>query len=55
VRSQIARSLITQPIADAAAMSPAVTVRMPSQCTSAAVMRVWNDSEARIAALDAAS
>jgi hypothetical protein len=55
VRSQIARSLITQPIAEAAAMSVAVTARMPSQCTSAAVTRVWKASEARIAALDAAS
>jgi len=41
--------------ADAAAMSPAVTVRMPSQCTSAELTRVWKASDARIAALDAAS
>jgi hypothetical protein len=55
VRSQITSSLITQPMPAAAAMSVAETCRMPSQCTSEAVTRVWKASEARIAALDAAS
>jgi hypothetical protein len=55
VRSQMASSLTTQPIPAAARMSAAVTPRMPSQCTSAEVTRVWKASEARIAALDAAS
>ena len=36
-------------------MSAALTSRMPSQCTSALVTRVWKASDARIAALDAAS
>ena len=35
--------------------SAAVTSVMPSRCTSAAVTREWNASEARIAALAAAS
>ena len=51
----MASSLITQPRPFAAAMSAALTCRMPSQYTSAAVTRVWKASEARIAALDAAS
>ncbi len=48
-------SLIVQPIALALATSAAVTSVMPSRCTSAAVTRVWNASEARMAALAAAS
>ncbi len=48
-------SLIVQPISLALAMSPAVTPVMPSRNTSAAVTRVWNASEARIAAFAAAS
>jgi hypothetical protein len=51
----MARSLIVQPSPSAAAMSAAVTRRMPSRCTSAAVTRVWKAMVARIAALEAAS
>ena len=46
---------MVQPIALALATSAAVTSVMPSRCTSAAVTRVWNASEARMAAFAAAS
>jgi len=46
---------MVQPIALALITSAAVTSVMPSRCTSAAPTRVWNASEARIAALAAAS
>ena len=54
-RSQIASSLTVQPISAARATSVADTAEMPSRCTSAAVTGVWKASEARIAALAAAS
>ena len=53
--SQIASSLTTQPSAWALAMSAAVTVAIPSRCTSAAVTLVWKARPARIAAFAAAS
>ena len=53
--SAIASSLMTKPASFAAAMSAAVTELMPSQYTSSRENRVWKDSEARIAALEAAS
>ena len=54
-RDAMQSSLIVQPIALALATSAALTSVMPSRCTSAAVTRVWKASEARIAALAAAS
>jgi hypothetical protein len=54
-RSQVASSLMVQSAAWAAAMSSAVMDEMPSQWTSSAVTRVWNASDDRIAAFEAAS
>ena len=51
----MASSLMTKPASFAAAMSAAVTAVMPSHETSSRANRVWKDSEARIAALAAAS
>ena len=51
----MASSFTTQPMSAADATSAAVTSEMPSRCTSAAVTRVWKASEAKMAALAAAS
>ena len=55
VRSAIASSLTTWPVPAAHSTSSAVIAVMPSRCTSSSGTRMWNASEARIAALAAAS
>src|SRR6478752_1085617 len=55
MRSQIESNLIVQSSAFADARSAEVIVEIPSRYTSAAVTRVWNAIDARIAAFAAAS